>query len=88
MYGIYTDHELEMKKYYLIDYHVFPQIDISECSGVDDFKSRMTELLEDDKAEVLWLLKKDRKLLADKYLDFETIDKVIKEYWGNSIICA
>lgn len=55
---------------------------------MDDFKSRMTELLEDDKAEVLWLQKKDRKLLADKYLDFETIDKVIKEYWGNSIICA
>lgn len=77
-----------MKNYYLIDYHVFPLIDFSECSGVDDFKSRMTELLEDDKAEVLWLQKKDRKLLADKYLDFETIDKVIKEYWGNSIICA
>lgn len=55
---------------------------------MDDFKSRMTELLVDDKAEGLWLQKKDRKLLADKYLDFETIDKVIKEYWGNSIICV
>lgn len=55
---------------------------------MDDFKSRMTELLVDDKAEGLWLQKKDRKLLADMYLDFETIDKVIKEYWGNSIICV
>lgn len=55
---------------------------------MDDFKSRMAELLVDDKAEGLWLQKKDRKLLADKYLDFETIDKVIKEYWGNSIICV
>lgn len=83
MYGIYTDHELKMKNHYLIDYHVFPQIDISECSGVDDFKSRMTELLKDNKAEGLWLQKKDRKLLADKYLDFEAIDEAIKDYWKN-----
>ena len=82
MYGIYTDHELEMKKYYLIDYHVFPQIDISECSDMDDFKAKMEISLSTDTSVGLWLQKKDRKLLADKYLNFEEMEKVIKDKWS------
>lgn len=65
----------------MIDYHVFPQIDISECSGIVEFKEKMNQSLSDDKAVGLWLQKKDRKLLADKYLNFEDIEKVIKESW-------
>lgn len=80
-YGIYTDKVLGLENHFLIDYHLFPQIDISECSNVDDFKKKMDTSLANDNAMGLWLQKKDRKLLADKYLDFGMIDNEIKDYW-------
>ena len=84
-YAIFTDKLLNMENHFLIDYHVFPQIDISECSGIVEFKEKMKQSLSDDKAVGLWLQKKDRKLLADKYLNFEDIEKVIKESWTQFI---
>ncbi len=83
-YAIYTDKILGLKNHFLIDYHVFPQIDISECAGIDDFKVKMKQVLTSEHSVGLWLQKKDRKLLADKYLDFEELEKVIKEYWGKA----
>ncbi|MBO5025210.1 MAG: hypothetical protein J6C86_03600 [Bacteroidaceae bacterium] len=80
-YGIYTDRMLKMENHYLIDYHIFPQIDISECESIEDFKIKMTTLLHADNSVGLWLQKKDRKLLQSKYLNFEEIDKAIKEEW-------
>lgn len=81
-YGIYTDKILGTKNHYLINYHVFLQIDISECSDIDDFKEKMKESLSTATSVGLWLQKKDRKLLADKYLSFEEIEKVIKAEWA------
>lgn len=75
-----------MENHFLIDYHVFPQIDISECSGIVEFKEKMKRSLSDEKAVGLWLQKKDRKLLADKYLNFEEIEKVIKESWTQFLL--
>ena len=80
-YGIYSDKILEMKNHYLINYHVFPQIDISECSDIDDFKARMKDVLSDSQAVGLWLQKKDRKSLSDKYLEFNSIHDAIFDYW-------
>lgn len=82
-YGIYTDKILEMRNHFVIDYHIFPQIDISECEGIDDFKSKVKKSMSKEHALGLWLQKKDRKLLEDKYLDFKATEKVIKEYWNN-----
>lgn len=81
-YAIYTDKILDMKNHFLIDYHVFPQIDISECPDMDDFKEKMKQSLSTATSAGLWLQKKDRKLLADKYLSFEEIEKVIKAEWA------
>lgn len=81
-YAIYTDKILDMKNHFLIDYHVFPQIDISECPDMDDFKEKMKQSLSTATSVGLWLQKKDRKLLADKYLSFEEIEKVIKAEWA------
>lgn len=80
-YGIYTDKVLHMKNHFIIDKHVLPQIDISECDGLDDFRIKMEKSLADPQAMGLWLQKKDRKLLADKYLDFSQIYSVIHQYW-------
>ena len=49
---------------------------------MDDFKVKMKQSLSSDTAVGLWLQKKDRKLLADKYLSFEEIEKVIKNEWS------
>lgn len=84
-YGIYTDQVLHLKNHFLIEKHVLPQIDISECSGLDDFKSKMKQSLADSQAVGLWLQKKDRKLLADKYLDFNQINGAIHQYWNKEL---
>ena len=80
-YGIYTDYILDMKNHYLIDYHVFPQIDISECPDIDDFKAQMKKTLSDSHAVGLWLQKKARKSLSDKYLDFNSIYDALANFW-------
>lgn len=84
-YGIYTDKVLHMKNHFFIDRHFFPQIDISECNGLEDFKKKMVNQLADSQSMGLWLQKKDRKLLADKYLDFSQINKVIHQYWNKEL---
>lgn len=81
-YAIYTDKILDMKNHFLIDYHVFPQIDISECTDIDDFKTRMKKALSDSHAVGLWLQKKARKSLSDKYLDFNSIHDAIYNFWN------
>lgn len=81
-YGIYTDKVLHMKNHFFIEKHLFPQIDISECSSLDDFRCKMEDCLTDSQAMGLWLQKKNRKLLADKYLDFYQINKIIHQYWN------
>lgn len=83
-YGIFTDKVLHMKNHFLINNHFFPQIDISECNSLEDFKNKMINSLKDPQAMGLWLQKKDRKLLADKYLDFSQINKEIHQYWENN----
>ena len=84
-YGIFTDKVLHMKNHFLIEKHVLPQIDISECSGLDDFKVKMIKSLSDPQAMGLWLQKKDRKMLADKYLDFKQINHIIHQYWNKEL---
>lgn len=80
-YGIFTDLELHLKNHFVIDYHIFPQIDISECSSKDDFKAKAIEAMKGEHAMGLWLQKKDRKALADKYLAFDEIEETVKSLW-------
>ena len=80
-YGIFTDNVLDGKNHTIIEKHLFPQIDISECSDSSDFYSKAGAALKDDEAMGLWLQKKDRKILAGKYLDFGTVESVVKGYW-------
>lgn len=80
-YGIFTDRVLNMRNHFVINYHIFPQIDISECSDISDFKEKMEMALKLNHSLGLWLQKKDRKLLESKYLDFGKTEKTIKEYW-------
>ena len=84
-YGIFTDKMLNMKNHFYIDYHVFPQINISNCTSADDFKNKIKNQLKDDKSIWLWLQKKNRKLLEGKYLDFNIVSDVIKNYWEGNI---
>lgn len=79
-YGIFTDNVLGGKNHVIIDKHFFPQIDISECSGKDDFLQKVESALSDNCAMGLWLQKKDRKSLAKKYLAFSDIEKVVKDF--------
>lgn len=83
-YGIFTDKELNLKHHYITNKHLFPQIDISECTNIEVFTSTIKKSLLDPDAMGLWLQKKDRKLLADKYLDFNKINEVIHQYWENN----
>lgn len=84
-YGIFTDNVLNGKNHVVIQKHLFPQIDISECNDTADFNKKLYEALNDCDAMGLWLQKKDRKLLAGKYLDFSEIERVVKDYWEISI---
>lgn len=80
-YGIFTDNLLNGKNHVIIQKHLFPQIDISECAGNKDFNRKMESALTDGETMGLWLQKKDRKLLADSYLDFKEIEQSVKNYW-------
>ena len=80
-YGMYTDRVLNMQNHFVVGYHVFPQIDISECESVDRFKDGIKEVLQDKHAVGLWLQKKSRKRLSDKYLDFQILSDTVKEFW-------
>ena len=82
-YGIFTDKELKLKNHSIINKHLFPQIDISECPDTKSFVSAIKESLSDPETMGLWLQKKNRKLLSDKYLDFNKINEAIHQYWEN-----
>lgn len=84
-YGIFTDNVLNGKNHFILQKHLFPQIDISECSGTDDFRCKMERALADEETMGLWLQKKDRKLLADSYLDFKEIEQSVKDYWKKQL---
>lgn len=80
-YAIFTEHKLNLKNHFITDKHVFPQIDISECNDVEDFKQKIHSCLNNDFTFGLWLQKKERKRLACKYLDFNIIEKTIINEW-------
>lgn len=81
-YAIFTEHQLKFKNHFITDKHVFPQIDISECSDLEDFNKKVYSSLNKDYTFGLWLQKKDRKRLIGKYLDFKNINRIIKNYWS------
>ena len=80
-YGIFTDNLLNGKNHVIIQKHLFPQIDISECAGNEVFRRKIESALTDCETMGLWLQKKDRKLLSDSYLDFKEIEQSVKNYW-------
>lgn len=82
-YGIFTDKELNLKKHYIIEKHLFPLIDISECPDIESFIASMNQSLSDPETIGVWLQKKNRKALSGKYLSFEKINKVVHQYWNN-----
>lgn len=80
-YAIYTDRIMNLKNHFVIDYKIFPQVDITTCTDMQDFKTKMQKELMDEHAVGLWLNKKQRKYLNGKYFDFDTMYAVITEYW-------
>ena len=83
-YGIFTDNVLSGKNHTIIEKHLFPQVDISECGDSLEFGDKVCAALKDDDAMGLWLQKKNRKALAEKYLDFDSVESVVKEYWNKN----
>ncbi len=81
-YAIFTEHYLHLKNHFITDKHVFPQIDISECEDVNDFNKKIESNLNNDFAFGVWLQKKDRKRLSEKYLSFDDIQNSIYHYWN------
>lgn len=61
-YGSFTDNFLNGKNHIIIQKHLFPQIDISDCGGTEDLSRKIESSLADDETMGLWLQKKDRKL--------------------------
>lgn len=80
-YAIYSDWILNMNNHFVIDYKIFPQVDITSCSNRADFDDKIAKVLEDEHSLGVWLNKKQRKYLNEKYFDFDTMCSVIREYW-------
>lgn len=81
-YGIYTDCVLGGRNHVIIDKHLFPQVDISECADENIFRWKVETAMRDENVMGLWLQKKDRKSLESRYLDFRKVEHVVKDYWN------
>lgn len=80
-YGVFTDYCLQKHNHFLIDYHYFPQIEMSSCQNANDFKERIMMLSNNPNFMGLWLQKANRKQNSKNYLSFDIIETVIKECW-------
>lgn len=83
-YGIFTNFRLGGHGHFIIDYRPIKMIDICSLSDGEDFSRAISETMSDSRITGVWLQKKDRKNLAGSYLDFNTIEKVVKEYWNSN----
>ena len=83
-YGLYTSHELGMDHHFTIDYRPCPVIDIAECKDIAQFSQELTQTLSDSRIAGVCLQKKDRKRLAGKYLDFNQLERVIRQHWDTA----
>lgn len=81
-YGIYTDCVLGGRNHVIIDKHLFPQVDISECADENIFRWKVETAMRDENVMGLWLQKKNRKSLESRYLDFRKVEHVVKDYWN------
>lgn len=85
LYGIYTDKILNLRSHFLIDKHLFPQIDISEYNTIESFKDKAKELYADSDTLGFWLQKKNRKKLGYSYLSFEHIVQELRSLWNQKV---
>lgn len=83
-YAVFTDQILRMRNHYYTEIHMFPQIDTTLCKDINDFKRQMDEILLHDEVKGLWLQKRERKALANNYLDIQQVSNVIHEYWKDN----
>lgn len=80
-YDLYTYHKLGMANHFAVDYRPFTTIDLLECTDIDDLMAKTDRILTDGRIAGVLLQKRDRKNLSDQYLDFNLIEKAIKQYW-------
>ncbi len=82
-YGIFTNYRLGGRHHFVADYRPLTLIDICTLPDPDRFAKALAGAMADSRTAGVWLQKKDRKNLAGKYLDFATIERIVKEYWNN-----
>lgn len=83
-YGIFTDKLYSLRNHFIINSHIFPQIEMSSCKDENEFIKRMNYELADSDVLGLWLQKKDRKNNENNYLNFDSIHRSIKLYWDSN----
>lgn len=80
-YNLYTYHRLGMANHFPVDYRSFTTIHIAECTDVDNLIGKIDRALSDQRTAGVLLQKRDRKHLDGTYLDFDIVERAVKDYW-------
>lgn len=81
LYGIFTDYILNLKRHYIIDEHLFPMIDIRDIKNETMLEDAIHKIMSKPLCLGVWLQKSKRNASGTHYLNYKTIDSIVKKIW-------
>lgn len=86
LYGLYTDHKLNLANHFEISKHLFPMIDIGKIQSKQQLLNSIKEIMTSDTSLGVWLQKSKRNSTDTRYFEFDQVLEVVKAYWDNNTI--